>query len=217
MWFAFVELIRSVLLAVAHSCGGSIGGSIFIVSLTVRLAMIPLGLRLARRARANQAALAAIKPEMDRLQRTHATDPVRLYKEMAALRRTHGVRLFNPTSFAMIGVQLPLLNGLFAAVRSGLGAKQRFLWITDLATTDARLLVLATVFASAAAAMTPAAPGSPVAPRVAAIVAGATTLFFLWFLSSGVALSFVAGSVASAAQSLMLRRQIAREGRPTPR
>jgi hypothetical protein len=58
MWDSFVEILRATIFSVAHLCGGSLGGGIMLVSAGVRLALLPLTLRLARRAREQQALIA---------------------------------------------------------------------------------------------------------------------------------------------------------------
>ena len=72
MWAAFVEVIRAAIFSAAHVCGGSLGGGILLVSAVVRIALLPLTLKLARRAREQQAKLAALKPELDAIRRRHA-------------------------------------------------------------------------------------------------------------------------------------------------
>ena len=47
LWSLFLELLRVVLFAFAHVCGGSLGGGIVILSLVIRLALLPLTLRMA--------------------------------------------------------------------------------------------------------------------------------------------------------------------------
>ena len=140
MWAALVDLIRVAIFAAAHVCGGSLGAAIVAVSVVVRVALLPLTLRLARQAREQQARLAALKPKMDALQRRHAGDPARLAREVRALHAANGIRLFTPRGLVGFLVQAPLLGGLFAAVRGGLGARTRFLWIADLSRPDALLV-----------------------------------------------------------------------------
>ena len=65
MWASFVELIRVAIFAAAHVCGGSLGAGIIGVSVIVRIALLPLTLRLARQARAQQMRVAALKPALD--------------------------------------------------------------------------------------------------------------------------------------------------------
>src|SRR5689334_22937741 len=49
-WSSFLDLIRVVLFSLGHVCGGSLGGGIIMLSLLVRLALLPLTFRLALRA-----------------------------------------------------------------------------------------------------------------------------------------------------------------------
>lgn len=68
----------TVIFAVAHVCGGSLGAGIVVSSAIVRLALLPLTLHLARQARAQQMRLAALEPTLELLKRRHAKDPARL-------------------------------------------------------------------------------------------------------------------------------------------
>src|SRR5690348_6072684 len=116
MWAAFVELLRAAIFSAAHVCGGSLGGGIVLVSTVVRLALLPLTLKLARRGREQQAKLAALKPELDALQRRYASDARRLMQETRALHERNGIKVFTPSTFVGFAIQSPLLGGLFAAV-----------------------------------------------------------------------------------------------------
>ena len=141
MWESFVELLRATIFSTAHLFGGSLGGGIIFVSAGVRLALLPLTLRLARRDREHQARIATLKPQIDALQRRYAKDPRRVMAETRALYQQHDIRLMRPSSLIGIAIQIPLLSGLLAAVRKGLGAKVRFLWIPDLARPEGTVLL----------------------------------------------------------------------------
>src|SRR5215207_9205242 len=108
MWDSFVDLLRAAIISAAQLCGGSLGGGILFVSAGVRLALLPLTLRLARQARAQQARIAAIKPEIEALQRRFAKDPQRLMQETRALYRAHDIKLLTPSGLAGIAIQIPL-------------------------------------------------------------------------------------------------------------
>src|SRR5688500_3974647 len=96
MWSAFVELIRMTIFTAAQVCGGSLGAGILAVSVALRLALLPLTLRVARHARAQGEKLAALRPEIERLQRRHARDRARLMRETQALYAANGIRLLTP-------------------------------------------------------------------------------------------------------------------------
>jgi YidC/Oxa1 family membrane protein insertase len=213
MWTDFVDLVRATIFSGTHLLGGSLGASIIVISALVRLAMLPLVLRSARHARQQQAKLATLQPQLERLRERFKADPARLWAETRAVYRKHDIQLATPGSLASVAIQLPLLGALFAAVRTGLGARTRFLWVADLSRMDALLAVGVTGFAAFAATLTPTAPGTPLTPRTLAFMVGVGTLVFLWSASSAVALSVGAGSAVQLLQNWLLRRDIVREAR----
>jgi len=209
MWDGFVDLVRASIVTVAQLCGGSLGGGIVLVSAGVRLALLPMTLRLARRALEQQERLVAIRPELEALNRRYAENPARLWRETLALHERHGIRLVSPAGFVGVSVQAPLLGALFAAVRGGFASKVRFLWIADLARPDLALTLGVTALTAWVVARTPTATNqtTPTVVILAAVVAMAA---FLWSASSAAALSFGAGSLISALQNWLLAREIRR-------
>ncbi len=211
MWAGFVELIRMVIFAAAHVCGGSLGAAIVAVSIVVRVALLPVTLRLARQAREQQRRIAALEPKVNALQRRHPDDPARLAREMQALYAANGVRLFTPGALLGFLVQAPLLGGLFAAVRSGLGARARFLWIADLSRPDSLLVGVVALLTGAIVSIPGLQSGANAPSTVLALALGiGGTMFFLWSASSAVALSFGAGSLVSGVQNWLISRESAR-------
>jgi len=214
MWAAFVELLRAAIFSAAHVCGGSLGGGILLVSALVRLALLPLTLRLARRAREQQVRLAALQPEIEALQRSYANDPLGLFRETRVLHAKHGIRLVTPSSFVGMAVQFPVLGGLFAAVRSGLGAKVRFLWIADLARPDGALLLGIAALTAWGVSSAPSTPGQTTSQTALIVFSVLGTVAFLWAASSAVALSVGAGSLVSVLQNWLLSRDGNGERKP---
>jgi YidC/Oxa1 family membrane protein insertase len=206
MWDAFIDLVRSTIFAGSHLLNGSLGASIFCVSALVRLAVLPLTLRASRLAQRQQVTLLRLKPQLDRLQKRYKSDPVRLMTETQALQRANGIRMLPRESVFAALIQFPLLGGLFAAVRDGLGTKVRFLWIADLSRGDILLTSIVVGLTGAASAIAPATPGSPNVSRVMAFVIMGLTLMFVWSSSSAMAISVGAGSAVSALQNWILRR-----------
>jgi YidC/Oxa1 family membrane protein insertase len=205
MWEAVVDLIRATIFAGSHLLNGSLGASIFCVSVLVRLALLPLTIRSARLAQAQQAKLAQLKPQLDRLQARHKAEPARLWKETQELQRANGIEIMPRGSLVSSLIQWPLLGGLFAAVRSGLGTKVRFLWIADLSRGDILLTSIVVGLTGVVSRMMPTAPPTGAA-RAMTVVAMGLTLVFLWSASSAVAISVGAGSVVSALQNWILSR-----------
>jgi YidC/Oxa1 family membrane protein insertase len=206
MWAAFVELLRAAIFGAAHVCGGSLGAGILLVSALVRLALLPLTLRLARSAREQQAKLAALNPELEAVKKRYAKDPNRLFLEMQALHKKHGIKLVRPSNFVGLAIQFPVLGGLFAAVRNGLGAKVRFLWIADLARPDGALMLGVAALAVWGITSTPTTPSQSPSQLPVIVFSVLATVAFLWTASSAVALSIGAGSLVSVLQNWLLSR-----------
>ena len=215
MWAGFVELLRAAIFAAAHVCGGSLGAGILLVSAGARLALLPLTLRLARRARQQQAKLAELQPDMEALQRRYAKDPGRLMRETRALHAKHGISLVTPSGLVGMAIQFPVLGGLFAAVRTGLGARIRFLWVGDLGRPDGALLLVATALTAWSISSAPSTPGQPTNQTPVLVIAMIATAAFLWTASSAVALSVGAGSLVSVLQNWLLSRDRGPEQRTT--
>ena len=121
MWDSMIEAIRGTMFLAGQACNGSLGAGVLVVSLTLRLILLPLTLRLAARARAHQAAMAALAPELERLRERYAKDPLKYWQEAADLMRRHGIRTADPATFISMALQAPVLFALFAAVRHGIG------------------------------------------------------------------------------------------------
>lgn len=208
MWESAVEMVRAAIFATANLCAGSLGGAVLLVSFGLRLAMLPIALRMARHARAQQERLAELKPALEALQRKFKSDPARQFREIQALHRKHGIRLFTPDGFVSLVVQMPIFSALFAATRQGLGAGTRFLWVADLARPD-RWLALSVALltgAIAASAVPTASAPSGLGGWTLGLTLGGITLLFVWSASSAVALSVGGGALVSVLQNWLLAR-----------
>src|SRR5919107_3927868 len=106
-WSPFLDVLRAVLFAFAHVCGGSLGGGIVVLSLIVRLALLPLTYRLAVRTHEHQAALRRLKPQLDTLQQRYGTQPLRLAQETRALQARNGIGMAPKGTLLGALVQMP--------------------------------------------------------------------------------------------------------------
>ncbi|MCP3739952.1 YidC family membrane integrase SpoIIIJ [Rossellomorea sp. BNER] len=118
----------------AEWMGGSYGLSIIVVTLIIRLAILPLMIKQTR----NSKAMQALQPEMQKLREKYkskdAQSQQKLQQETMALFQTHGV---NPLAgcFPLI-IQMPILIGFYhAIVRTQEIKNHNFLWF-DLGNPD---------------------------------------------------------------------------------
>lgn len=128
------------------------------ISVAGRLVFLPLTLRMARRAQERAAKLHALEPMIRKLKTRYRTDPRRLRAELVDLYRRHGYSPLDMRSFADGLIQLPVVVGLYIAIRRSLGAGGRFLWISSLAQPDAPLALLIGVLTYLAAILSPGMP-----------------------------------------------------------
>jgi YidC/Oxa1 family membrane protein insertase len=204
-WSDLVDLLRAVILGVAQVCNGSVGAAVILVSLAIRLALLPLTLRLARRAREHQRRLRELQPELERVQRRYAKDPAVMWRETAALYRRHGVKPIDGRGLLGGLAQAPLFISLYSALRRGLG-EARFLWIPNTSVANSVLTVLVAVLTGVALLSNPAPESARSAQMVTAVLIAATTLWFLGSTSALFALSTGAGSLVGILQGWILRR-----------
>lgn len=202
VWSSFLELLRVSLFALAHVCGGSLGGGIVVLSLIVRLALLPLTLRLALRSNEYQAALRRLAPQVDALRARHASDPVRMLRETQKLKASHGIGPAPKGTLLGTLVQMPIGAGVYQTVGSIANRAAKVFWIHDLSRPDALVASIAAGLAGAAVVAGPSASSA----RGAATMAAAATFLIAWRLSAGVGLYWVASNVVGVAQSIMLRR-----------
>lgn len=200
-WSLLVGFVRALVFAVAHLCGNSLGSGILVVSVLVRLALLPLTLKAARRALAHQARIAELKPALESLRLVHGDDRARLAEATMRLYREQGIGLMPPGTLVATLIQLPIGAAMYQAFASGLGPKLSFLWIGNLARPDVMLAGIAASLAGLAAGL------STNANSRGAIVASVTVTFILaWRLSASVALYWIASNGVGAVQALALRR-----------
>lgn len=198
--------LEAVIFLASHALGGSLAGGIVAASALVRLALLPLTLPVARRARRRARVLAALRPELERLRERWAEDPRRLGEATLAAYRRHGVSPLDTRSLAGALVQLPVTAGFYRAVRRVLPTLrgEGFLWIRDLARPSPLLAVVAGALVLAATTLAPSsgAVGASAWLRVLPALSVGTVLLLT---ASGFGLHVVASAGVSALQAGLLR------------
>ena len=101
--------------AVARALGGGIGWAVVALSFAFRVMLVPLTAIIARRSIERRRALAAIRPEVARIEREYADDPNRRAAAIGQLEAEEGFRRVEPAGLLSLAVQLPVACGLLAA------------------------------------------------------------------------------------------------------
>ena len=185
-WDQSVELLRESILAYAQVCNGNLGYGILIVTFLARLALLPLGLRLAKVAQAHQRAMQKIQPELDALRRRYQRNPKRLAEETRRLMAREGVSPISAGGCIGALVQIPVFVALYAAVREVATIGGRFLWVRDISRPDVFVASLAILFTVAATASGSSGPAPNRA--IVLLISGVVTAVALSKMAAGVGL-----------------------------
>jgi len=205
-WQALVGFLSRILSPLTTLYGGNLGAAIITFSLITRLALMPLTLRMARQAQAQQRILQAIRGRVDELKSRYKSHPRRLAEELSRLYQRHGVKPFDGANSLGLLLRLVVGAGVYSAIKRGLVAGGRFLWIRNLAQPNA-VLAMGTAVLSMASLL---GPHLPQPSRVALVVFPALlTPAFAWRLASGVVLYWAASTAVDGCQSVFLSRKSA--------
>ena len=205
LWGVFLEVFQVGLFWLTQFYGGHLASAIVTFSLLARIALLPLTVSLAVRARAHTRRLRAIRPQLDRVRERWAKDPQRLMKETMAVYERRGVSPMDAGLLKGSLAQTPVFLGLFKAVQAALaesGAKQGFLWVGNLARPDVGIAVLAMTLMGLSAASAAPETQRGWALALPVISAGAMALMF----SAGFGLYLASTGLVGTLQGLLVRR-----------
>jgi membrane protein insertase Oxa1/YidC/SpoIIIJ len=205
------DLSRAALFALAHWCGGSLGAAIVVAGVAVRVALLPLSVRAARRRLVREAQMRALAPELARLKKRHAGKPGALAVAVQTLHEQHGVPLFDRASFFDSLIQFPPAAALYSAVRSLPRGAGRFLWVSDLVTPDRALAALAALITGAVAWVATTSTGTDRGAQLVPLLTVAVTFAILSHLSAGIALYSLTSSMIGGAEQALARRMLRHE------
>lgn len=203
LWHAWIGLQQQILQIMATEWGLGFGLAVIVLTLVVRTALLPLTWSLARRGAARRAQMAVFAPQLKLINERHAKDPRARMQATEDLYRRHGLSVADGKGLLGALIQLPVVYGLYQALRLGTAATS-FLWIRNLLRPDLILAILAAVTTAAAMAVAPQASEHM---RLAIVLVPAILCFVAALhFSSGIALYWVTSNLFGAAQSMALSR-----------
>jgi len=208
IWTLWLDTLGNALAFLSTDLALGAGVAVIGLTLLIRTVLLPITWSLAYRASIRQRQLAQLRPELERLKTVYKESPELLMQHTLALYRQRGLSFVDSRSLIGALVQMPLLLGMFQALRDGAGLASRFLWVTNLARPDVLLAVIAGL---TTALLMNANPDLPENMRALLVIVPAviTTVAALQF-ASALALYFATTNCFSAAQTMGLRFVIAR-------
>jgi YidC/Oxa1 family membrane protein insertase len=212
------EFLDGLMSLLASLFEGNMGWAILLLALTVRLALLPLTLHLSRKMLVNQRKIKSLQPQVDMIRERLKHNPQAMFAAVSELYSQNGVHVINRSSILGALVQLPVFGLLYKTVSNASAAGGSFLWIRNLASSDLALTSIVLLLTGIAAYYVPSGANPPAALMVAAQIA--ITAIFMWKLSAGLGLYWVASSGVSVIQNVVLRweqkriQQAAGSGKP---
>lgn len=209
-WNNLVGAVAVVLCTLSQIYGGNLGMAILTVSIIVRLALLPLTLRIARHAQVQQKLLLRLKTQIAGLEKKYKADRQKLNLETGKLYRENGVKPLD--KYSLIGglVQLAVGAGVYSAIRRNMCSGGRFLWIRNLSQPNALLVLLTSAITFIAAGIGQHLPEQN--RIITSAIPAIMTVIVAWRLSSAVVLYWAASAAANGLQSLILRRSAPSQG-----
>src|SRR5882757_9306596 len=122
LWHAWTGLLQQMLQTLATDWGLGVGLAIVVLTLAMRTALLPLTWSLALRAAARQQTLAKLAPQLQALKDKYAADRQTQMQKTLELYQQHGLSVADGKSLLGAVVQMPLILGLYQALRNGVGA-----------------------------------------------------------------------------------------------
>jgi len=204
LWDQAVDVLRESIIAYSYLFNGNLGAGILAVTFLLRLALMPLTIRVARITAAHQRVMQRIQPELDRIKARYANDSRRMSAEVQAVFSREGVSPVPLAGCLGTAAQAPVLIALYSAVRRVAMMGGRFAWIRDIARPDVALTI---VVAAVAAFGTMVSQTSGQNRTMMTVLPTVVTLIVLSKMAAGVALYWGMSSAFSLVQGIIAKRQ----------
>jgi YidC/Oxa1 family membrane protein insertase len=197
------DLLAATLAYLVQIFGGSLGYAIVALSMGIRVALLPLTIRIARRSMRSQALARALQPEIEELKQRFQKDPQRLFDEMGRLYRKHHYSPFDLPTLVGGFIQLPIFGLLYSTIRRAIVGNKAFLWMRNLASPDMALtLVILSLTAMSAYWMPNASENARTTIIVIQLI---VTSLIVWKLAAGLGLYWASSNIVGLFQTLWLR------------
>ncbi|MDO5576671.1 MAG: YidC/Oxa1 family membrane protein insertase [Fibrobacter sp.] len=196
-----IQLLSGYLLSLT-TVFGNIGLVILLTTLLFRFALLPLTVKYSARSLHHQTRMKKLQPMLEKLKVKYKDNPQKLSEETLLLYKKHNLPLLDKAGLVSSLLQLPLILGMIAIVKEISFSGSTFLWITDLARPDLLLAIIGTILVWVSTKITPQPlQQSSSMNWIPVLITG----FFLWKISSGIGIFWVASSIVTVVQSFILK------------
>jgi YidC/Oxa1 family membrane protein insertase len=207
IWDAWLDVIRSIITALAADAGLGLGLAVVVATVLLRTVVLPLAWPIAYRACIRQKKLVKLQPDARALQEQFRDQPEVYLRKLTELYKTHELALVDAKTFLGALAQLPLFLGMFQVLRTA-GDGARFLWVPNLLRPDVAFAVIAGLTTAVMMAVNPDLPEHVrvfmiLVPSIFAVMAA------LQF-SSALAIYWATSNTFSALQTVVLHAIVKR-------
>lgn len=142
LWADWLEALQFALEFFSSTFGVSVGMAIVLLTLALRLALLPVSWYSAYLGCIRQKKLRKLQPELTRLKARFANEPAVLAEKSFRLYQDRDLSLVDWRGFFGTIAQMPVFLGIFQLLRTGASAG-RFLWASSLSRPDVWLAIIA--------------------------------------------------------------------------
>ncbi|NMP20920.1 YidC/Oxa1 family membrane protein insertase [Sulfobacillus harzensis] len=207
IWHGFTGLIQAIFIVFYHWTGNYVIG-IVLLTLLVRLVLLPLGVAQAR----SMQKMARLAPKQRELQQKHKGNPQVLNQEISKMYKEEGV---NPASGCLpLLLQIPVMYGLFDVLRTFHYRQSGGLWIWhNLAQPDHTfvlpiLVAISTFFMQRQTMqMTPSQPGMESSQKMMLYMMPLVFGYVAYRFPAGLSIYYVVSNVFQWVQTIVLLRR----------
>lgn len=205
MWNSFIDLLVQGMSLFSGILGYNIGLIILVTSLVIRFALLPLTVKIACSSLHHQKKLKLIQPELEQIKQKFKDKPDQMSKKTLDLYKKHNVAIIDKKSLIGGLIQAPLFIGMISAINKIIGSGGKFLWISDITRPDFFLTAIAAALTFLASVI-----GPNLSEQGKAFIVWMPvflTAIFLWKLSAGIGLYWVASNLVNVLQSFIVRQR----------
>ncbi|WP_299806513.1 membrane protein insertase YidC [uncultured Shewanella sp.] len=191
LWANFTDLLVQAIGFLTTEVGVSQGVAIILLTLIVRLLLSPLSSSAIINSYKNRKAIAAIKPELDKLKSVYKNKPNEMAKQTMALYQKHDIKFVSKTLVANISSQAIFGFGMYQVLQKVIFSS-KFAWISNIAKPDILLAMLVGALTYVSMIMMPGSAEQasamflliPTMVSVAVLISAPSALGLYWATSS---------------------------------
>lgn len=141
IWSFFTGLIVQSIEFFTTEVGFSEAIAIILITLSIRLLLMPINITAMINMHRNKKALSALKPELEQLKTTYQDNPSEIAKRTMMLYKKHNIKLLDKMSVANMASQGVFGFGMFQALQQ-MVFNSKFYWISNIAKPDVLLALV---------------------------------------------------------------------------